>query len=236
MLKAILKAAVEAGHLKASPLAGMTPLRTVPIAKRVFSQAEEDRLLDQLRPADRALYIVAVDTLMRLSNVLNLRRSEDHRTHLQLTDSKTGPYIVPLSARARKALDAIPKKAGEYFFAHRRVAKMDRDRRGAIRTMLKRACKRAGLPYGRAIAGITFHTGTRATGATRMLRAGVDPKTVQEIGNWKSFEQMGNYIQTDMRTKRAAVNRIGAGSTATIARVVTKRKRERDVSGKRRSA
>lgn len=205
LLKQILKAAVPT-HLAASPLAGRAMLRTVRIKKRVLSPAEEARLLAVLSPIDRALYIVAVDTLIRLSNVLNLTRAENHGTYLALVDSKTGPYEVPLSARARKALAAIPD-TGPYYFAHRRTAKTERDRRGVIRRMLQRACAVVKIPYGRAIGGITFHTATRATGATRLLRAGVDPKTVQSIGNWSSFDQMGDYLQTDMQLKRAAINR-----------------------------
>lgn len=204
LLKQIMAAAVPA-YLPASPLKGRAMLRVTKPKKRVLTPAEEARLLEELSPADRALYIVAVDTLARLSNVMNLSRAEDKRTYLALVDSKTGPYEVPLSTRARQALDALPKK-GAYYFPHRRVAKTERDRRGAIRQLLQRACQRAKVPYGRAVGGVTFHTATRATGATRLLRAGVDPKTVQSIGNWASFDQMGDYLQTDMRLKRAAVN------------------------------
>lgn len=215
LLKSMLREAVPK-YLRASPLVGMKRLRTVPIKKRVLTPEEETRLLTHLAPADRGLYIVAVDTLMRLSNVLNLTRAEDKGTHLELIDSKTGPYDVPLSDRARAALDAIPDD-GPYYFAHRRVAKTERDRRGSVRQMLERACELAGIPYGRATAGITFHTGTRATGATRMLRAGVDPKTVQTVGNWKSLEQMGAYLQTDRELMRAAVNRIAPAEPITSA-------------------
>jgi site-specific recombinase XerD len=217
LLKSMLREAVQARLLKASPLVGMKRLRHVAPRKRVLTQAEEDRLLQALKPADRALYVVAVDTLMRLSNVLNLKRRDDKGTYLELTDSKTGPYTVPLSARARKALDSV-KGRGEYFFAHRRQAKVDRDRRGGIRRMLQRACKKAKpkIPYGRAASGITFHTATRATGATRMLQAGVDARSVQAIGNWKSFEQMGAYLHTDAKRMREAVNTIGAGSTVPL--------------------
>lgn len=235
VLKAILREAVNAGHLKASPLVRMKPLRTVPIRKRVLSQSDEDRLLEAMTPADRALYVVAVDTLMRLSNVLNLRRADDRGTYLQLEDSKTGPYVVPLSTRARQALDAMPK-TGEYFFAHRRVAKTERDRRSVIRRMLKAACKRAGLPYGRATAGFTFHIATRATGATRIIRAGFDQKTLMEVGNWKDMRSLQEYLVTDMDRKGAAVNQIGAGSTVSLKASPAKRKRNRGVSGNRRSA
>jgi len=210
LLKTMLKVAVPT-YLKASPIAGMPLLRTVKKRKRMMAREEEARLLAQLRPADRALYVVAVDTLIRLSNVLNLRRAEYCGTHLALEDSKTGPYEVPLSTRARAALDALPE-TGEYFFPHRRTAKTARDRRGVIRRLLQRACEKCDppIPYGRAVTGITFHTATRATGATRMLQAGHDPKTVQTIGNWQSFEQMGEYLQTDFARMQAAVNAVGA--------------------------
>ncbi len=211
LLKSILREASHAGHLKVSPLVGMPMLRTTRRPKRVLTTAEEGRLLEKLAPADRALFIVAVDTLVRLTNVLNLTRGEDRGAFLALEDSKTGPYEVPLSTRARAALDSLPND-GPYFFPGRRTAKTERDRRGIIRRMLQRACAKCDppVPYGRAIAGVTFHTATRATGATRMLRAGVDPKTVQAVGNWDSFEQMGEYLQaSDMVSRTAAVNLIG---------------------------
>lgn len=218
LLKTMLQIAVPK-YLKVSPLVWMKLLRTVKPKKRILARDEEDRLLAQLSPADRALWVVAVDTLIRLSNVLNLRRTEFTGTHLSLEDSKTGPYDVPLSARARAALEALPD-TGEYFFPHRRVAKLARDRRGVIRRLLQRACARCSppIPYGRAVAGITFHTATRATGATRMLQAGHDPKTVQEIGNWASLEQMGEYLQTDALRKRAAVESIGPPMTPALRR------------------
>jgi len=233
LLKSMLREAVQARLLKVSPLVGMKRLRHVAPRKRVLTQAEEDRLLAALRPADRALYVVAVDTLMRLSNVLNLKRRDDKGTYLELTDSKTGPYTVPLSARARKALDSV-KSRHEYFFWHRRQAKTDRDRRGAIRQMLKRACKRVKpkIPYGRASAGITFHTATRATGATRMLQAGVDARSVQAIGNWASFEQMGEYLQTDAKRMRQAVNTIGAGSNVQLTSPRTAKREARQLRAK----
>lgn len=209
LLKAMLRDAVP-GYLKASPLAGMKLLRVVKRKKRLTTPAEESRLLRQLQPADRALYIVAVDTLLRLSNVINLRRDEDHKTHLAVTDSKTGPYEAPLSKRARAALDALPKD-GPYFFPHRRRAAKSRDWRNGIRVMLQRACARCTppVPYGRVAGGITFHTGTRATGATRMLRAGHDVKTVQAVGNWKDLRSMQTYLETDRTLTTAAVNTIG---------------------------
>jgi integrase len=209
LLKSMLVAAVPR-YLTVSPLAGRKMLRVVKPKKRVLTADEETRLLSELPERDRALFLLCVDTLIRLSNAINLSREEDKGTHLDLVDSKTGPYTVPVSTRARAALDALPK-TGKYFFPHRRTAKKPRDVRGAIRRLLERACNRCTppVPYGRAIAGITWHTATRASGATRMLQHGVDPRTVQGIGNWASLQQMGDYLQTDDVRKRSAVELIG---------------------------
>lgn len=206
VLKEILQSAVP-DHLAVSPIAGLKRLRVVKPKKRTLTTKEEARLLAVLEPEDRALYIVAVDTLMRLSNVVQLRRAEDRGDHLDLLDSKTGPYTVPLSRRARKALDAL-QKAGPYFFQRRRLVKQPRN---GIRLMLKYACARCvpPIPYGRLAGGITFHTGTRATGATRMLQAGHDPRTVQEVGNWADFRAMQDYLTTTDALRREAVNSLG---------------------------
>jgi len=206
-LKLVMKTGVPT-YFPVSPLAGMPALRTVKPKKRVLEPAEETRLLAALpTDADRAFYLVAIDSLMRLSNVINLRRDEDHGDHFQLTDSKTGPYVAIISARVRAALDALPTDT-EYYFPMRRVAKTERDRRGAWRQLLQRACTRAGIPYGRAHGGITFHTGTRATGATRMIQAGHDVTTVQAVGNWQDVRSMADYLHTNRDRMRSAVESV----------------------------
>lgn len=214
VLKAVLRAAVPR-HLDVNPLLGMKRLRTSrPKKGRTITPAEERRLLKALKPADRALYIVATDTLIRLSNVLNLRWSEVRRGKLVLEDSKTGHYDVPLSTRAQGALKTLPRH-GPYCFPDRRTARQPRDQRGAIRRMLQRACARAKIPYGRAVGGITWHTATRATGATRMLRDGIDLRIVQKVGNWADIRSAQSYLESDSRAERRAVNQIGRRVTGT---------------------
>src|SRR5262249_19681271 len=132
-----------------------------------------------------------LDTLARMSSILNLKRADDHRTYLTLYDTKNGEtYEPPISKRLRAALDAMPIDTAEpeYYFPRRRRPPTDRDRRHGIAVALRRACEQAGVPYGRARRGLTFHWATRRTGTTRMLRHGGEGAiaAVQRIGGWKS--------------------------------------------------
>lgn len=210
VLKHLLAAAVPT-YLAASPIAKLKRLRGPRTETRVLSAKEEERLLKALKPADRVLVLCALDTLMRLSDVVNLRRDQDRGRYLLVVDPKVEPYRVPVSARLRVGLDSL-KKDGPYYFAHRRRAKNARDFRSAIKTMLKRACQRARVPYGRKRGGLTFH-GLRHTGTTRMVDAGVSLRIVQDIGGWKSMRQLERYAHPTERAKLAAVNAIGSQPT-----------------------
>jgi Phage integrase family len=209
VLKSMLRDAVPK-YLKASPIAGRPRLRTVKRKKRIVANPGELARLLAAMPDDswRRFYVVAHGSLMRLANVVNLRRDEDHGTYFALADSKTGPYDVPIAKHVRRVLDDIPH-AGPYYFPERRVAKTYRDQRGAVRLMLRRAAKRAGIPYGRIAGGITWHTATRATGATWALRNGHDLKTVQAAGNWSDLRAMQEYLHADRDLVRDALDSIG---------------------------
>ena len=178
VFKSLLSAAVPK-YLEASPIAGLPRLRTPKTAAAILRHDDERRLLAALPLADRALILCALDTLMRLSDVVNLRRDQDRGTYLLVVDPKVRPYQVPVSARLRKALDALPQTGPSkiYYFGHRRQAAHARDFRSSVKSMLKRACERAGIPYGRKVGGMTFH-GLRHTGATRLVEAGVPFITV----------------------------------------------------------
>jgi integrase len=186
LLKSMLKRAVPT-YLESSPLAGMKRLATVRPKRHLMTPDEEKRILRYLAPDDSAILLIGLDALVRLGDILDLRWADDHGTTLYIRDPKDRttprPYTVPVSARVREALDALGK-TGEYIFARRRQAAPGH--RGAVvRAALKIACRDAKIPYGRKKEGVTFHWGTRRTGATRMLQRGAELKAVQAIGNWK---------------------------------------------------
>jgi len=213
LLKSMLRDAVPK-YLEVSPIVGMKRLTVVPPKRRLMTPAEERKLLRELRPDDKAIVLMGLDTLARLGDILDLRREDDDGRWLYIRDPKDpsqgAPYRVPVSKRLRKALTQVEEN-GPFYFPRRRLAQTDRDRRNTIRQMLEYACERAGLDYGRAKGGLTFHWATRRTGATRMIQRKVDLKTVQAIGHWKTADVVLDiYAEANPTKARAAVELVGA--------------------------
>lgn len=228
-LKAILNAAVPE-YLERSPLYGMKRLKMPTPRRRLLHPDEEQRLLEVLAPDDRALFLIGLDGLVRLGDILDLRWSDWRKDVLYIADPKAGGgFSIPLSKRAQKALAALERNSSPYIFARRRVAETERDRRSAIRKMLRRACAAANppIPYGRSLGGITFHWATRRTGATRMLTRGVDIGTTQKVGRWKTpAVVLGIYHELIDDKARAAVEAVGPAP----------KRREQNGNRERRSA
>jgi hypothetical protein len=211
VLKSLLNAAVPR-LLRASPLAGFPRLRATVERKRMVRAEEERKLIKALTGETRDLYILAVDTLQRQQNVAHLQRRECRDGYLALEDSKTGPYTVPLSTRAAALVAARLKAAKPYLFPdwHRRFTESQPQASVELNRELRVAAEAAGIPTDGSDGRFSWHTATRATGATRMIAAGVNPRTVQMIGNWRSFDQMAQYLELDTAGGHDAVNQIAS--------------------------
>jgi hypothetical protein len=217
LVKAIMQTAVPE-FLEVSPLYGMPELPTTTPKRRLMTEDEEKRLLKVMAVDDKALFLLALDSLVRLTDLLDLTRGNDHGATLYIADPKSGGgFEVPVSTRARTALNAhyakLPKMMPTaYVFARRRVAKTERDRRREIQKALAKYCAASvpPVPYGRATGGIVFHWATRRTGLTRMLTRGVDLGTAQKVGQWKTPDVvLGVYHELIDEVAHAAVNVVG---------------------------
>lgn len=201
ILKHLLSTATPK-YLDHNPLARLPQLRVAGTDTRVLTTDEETRLLHALGNREaRALVICALDTLLRLSNVRALTRKQDHTTHL-FSDTKTEAIRIPISTRLRKALNDLPMRGAFYFPSYAGGGNSH------TIAMFIEACRRAKLPLGRKTGGISFHC-LRHTGATRMLAAGVDIKTVMRIGGWKNLKVMERYLHPTDEAARVAVNAVG---------------------------
>ena len=127
-----------------------------------------------------AVAIAALAPKLRLSNVLALTWAEHldpdlrfitvHR-HKTLATLKR-PQVVPISDQLRVILRDARQRTHTYVVEYRqRPIK-------TIRCGLQEAARRAGLPYGRAIGGITFHT-LRHTAASLLAELG-EPEAIRK--------------------------------------------------------
>lgn len=213
LLKQMLAAAVPT-YLDASPLKGMADLPTTPPIRRTMSREEEAAVLEQLSPVDRAILLCGLDGLIRMGDILDLLKEHDRGDSLAVVDPKNRrPRLVPVSARLRAALDALPASDSKYLFPSRRRASTAAARRNGVAQALERACARAGVPYGRAANGLTFHWSTRRTGATRMIRKGGDRvvAVVQQVGGWENPDVLlAIYQEVSAADMRQAVESVSA--------------------------
>lgn len=194
VLKQMLVAAVPT-YLEKSPLEDAPFLDCVDAVPRLMSDAERERLLGALdTPWDRAIFLIGYEGLVRLTNILDFKKTDreygaaGHQWLCVREPKNNRPYKIKLSKVIITALDALPPNATEYLFPQRRGAELERNRRGAFATMLRRAAARAHVPWGRKRGGNVFHWATRTTGATRMVDQGGEGvlKAVAQMGGWKN--------------------------------------------------
>jgi site-specific recombinase XerD len=205
VLRAVLTSAVPK-YLAVSPLAKFKKLAEGNYEGRPITAEQETQLLAALKPADMAMYLMGLDTLMRLSDVLDFEWTRVRDGYGVIVDPKNGVLTtVPFSTRLQEALDDLPR-TGRYLFPVRRRG-TENERRSRVRKMLEWACKKAGIPYGR-YTGITWHTATRHTGATRLSEAGYNTLVIQQVGGWKSAAMVRRYSHLDT-VKADAVEAIG---------------------------
>lgn len=188
ILGAAFNMAAKLGHIKHSPLFDYIRLpRSKAPLRRLLTHDEEERLLRELSPEDRVIFLIGLDGLARLGSALSLRWEDDHGSYLMLYQTKNGSsYPIPVSTRLRAAMNTLPQTSARMFPRATRA-------RGGVHSWKKTYCdrlheaaKRAGIPWGREH-GRTFHWSTRRTGASRMLQRGAEFKKVQKIGNWETL-------------------------------------------------
>ncbi len=177
---------------------------------RYLEPDEEGRLLAAAAEPLRSLIVVGVNTGLRIgAEALTLRWADVELDRGTLTvlaayAKNKQTRAVNLNSRAVEALAALKAAAhGEYVFSQRTGQ--------PYRSMEKpfaKACARAGL----AGSGVTLHT-LRHTFVSRLVMAGVDLRTVQELGGWADLSMVQRYAHVSQEHKARAVERIAAEFT-----------------------
>ena len=180
--------AVEWERLTISPMRSVKPYRVDDVRLRVCSPAEICTLLDGA-PRDLALLArLTLESLLRLSEALALRRDDIGSTYATVVRSKSGQSRrVPLTAELRADLLKRCHAMG-YIFG---IGKEGRPpQAAAISVAFARLSRVLDL------VGVSHHT-LRHTGATVMVANGVSLRAVQTIGGWSSLRMVERYAHVD---------------------------------------
>ena len=209
-----------------NPVARVKLLRESPGRLRFLEAGEETALLAAAGEPHRTMILVGIYAGLRLlSEALTLRWADvDLKRGLltvQAAYAKSGKTrTVPLNALLRHSLRAHRERTpadAELVFCRRSGAAFR-----SIRTTFQTACRHAGLK------DVTPHV-LRHTFASRLAMAGVDPRTIQELGGWASLEMVERYTHLSPTHKAEAVERIAQNSPTLF---TTPDRRSRPVSGK----
>lgn len=208
VLKSVLRTAVPK-YLEASPAREMRRFRLVETERRVLTPEEEARLLAVGSVSDRAWITLALDTLLRLTNTIDLKWAQvkmDRRVIIPL-NAKVSHDAVPISTRLHTLLATLPREGAYVFPQFHEGDGLQAAKNRAIRRFAY-LCQLAHVEHGRGVAGVTFHC-LRHTGATRALQRGASVRTVMKLGGWKDERSVMRYVHASDADVRAAAESIG---------------------------
>lgn len=209
VLKRLMIAAVPT-YLEKSPIAGLRRFRVDEKEPRILTPDEELKMLAAGSLEDRAWLLTALDTLLRLSNVVNLKWAQvkfQTRGIVPL-NAKVKHDIVPISTRMYAALRALPQDTVWVFPGFHVVGEKPSAAKNKIIRRFDLLCQLAHVPHGRAAEGVTFHC-LRHTGATRALQRGASVRTVMKLGGWKDERSVMRYVHAADSDVRKAAESIG---------------------------
>jgi integrase len=212
-LSAMFKRAVRLGLVPANPVKGVPKFREAGQRLAYLAPEEEavvrDALSERLRPA----FALSVHTGLRwseqaglrwrdvdvLTGIITVRLTKNGSTRRVPMNSSVRSTVVDLAACRRRTDDP-----DELLFpdSYRQTVRLF----GRAIERAQAVLREAGKDTSR-LDGYTWHS-NRHTFASRLVMAGVDPRTVQVLGGWKTLSMVARYSHLDPEHLHAAVERL----------------------------
>lgn len=200
---------MKQGKVAANPIAGVHRRRENNGRIRFLEPPEEEAIREKIRelsPEHESEMDLSLNTGMRRAEQYRLRKADVdlERGIITITKSKNGEMRhIPINANARIALeDLMSRSRGAYVVAGRSKAREDKKDH---RDWLENAVKAAGVKDFR------YHD-LRHTFASRLVMAGVDLRTVQELMGHKGLAMTLRYSHLAPSHLGAAVERLVSNS------------------------
>lgn len=181
-----------------NPVKEVKPYKVENRRERILSLEEIERLLACSNGHTRNIILVALNTGMRLREILGMKWEDVNllQGHITLRNTKNGKgRTVAMSEEVGEVLKLVKKTENPYVFYDPKTGKPFNH----IRTSFGKALERAD------ISGFRFHD-LRHTAATYMVLGGADLVTVKDILGHSSIEMTTRYSHPTPESKKKAVN------------------------------
>ena len=184
-LKHMFTKAIDWGFVKANPAKGVKRLKEPPGRLRYLKTEEVEALLRACSDNIRPILVIALNTGMRKSEILNLKWSDVDLKNLKITviNAKNNEsMMIPINQTLYQELLELSQKAnGEYVFSNRDGRPFKDIKKG-----FSSALKRAGIKDFR------FHD-LRHTFGSHLVMQGVGLRTVQQLMGHKEIRMTMRY-------------------------------------------
>ena len=166
------------------------------------------RIMDYLPLHAKTIFATAFYTGMRRGEILSLTWDKvdlkNRMIQLEASDTKDRePRSIPVCDELYEILNRIPKPLhrGHVFLYKGKPIK-------GINRTLRRACRMAGIPYGRFVKdGFVFHD-LRHTFNTYMRKAGVQESVIMRVTGHSTREMFDRYNTVDAEDAKQAINQL----------------------------
>ena len=179
--------------------------------ERVLSDKEECRLFQEAAEHLKPILTCALNTAMRISEILNLQWKHVDLERRQITipssSSKTNrKRVIPINDTLVRELKRVNSSGEGHVFLYL-DSKTGKNRPvKSIKTAFNRACERAGIE------DLRFHD-LRHTAASRLIDRGADPVAVQYILGHANLKTTEIYLHSYLQQMRKAIDRLGPKGT-----------------------
>lgn len=197
-LKRMFNLAIKWGYLDSNSVKGVAFFKEPRKNFRWFPEEEIEKFLEVSSSRMKAIFLVGINTGLRISELLSLKwpQVDFINGYITVEESKTDEYRkVKMNPVVISVLETLERKS-PHVFANAEGKPFYR-----INKAFKNTCKRAG------IAPASPHA-MRHTFASHLMKLGVDPYTVMELGGWKSLDMVMRYTHLAPDHRQMAVNKL----------------------------
>jgi integrase len=203
VVKALLSRAVEWKKLPVSPAQHVRKFDVDDARIRVLNPEEIAYVLTHASPDIALISRVTLECLLRLSEVLGLRREHIGSSWIEMRRKGGAVERIPITPELRTALLAHAHQ-NEWVFGDGDTGKPPTQ--AAVSVAVTRLTRRLKLR------GVSHHT-MRHTGITLMLEAGANPRAIEKLAGWTSLRMLERYGHVRDAELRRAVR---VASTFTV--------------------